>query len=81
MDPAALLGISDPIEAYGVSEALAIRLLLPRMQGKRGEDVPASESYEGPEQWGVPLYDNARAEENWQRHLELLERERTERIH
>ena len=81
MDPAQLLGITDPIEAYGVSEALAIRLLMPRAQGRRGEDVPLTVQYEGPEQWGVPLYDNQRAEENWQRHLELLERERTERVH
>lgn len=81
MDPAVLLGISDPIEAYGVSEALALRLLLPRHIGKRGEDVPLSEQYEGPDEWGVPLYDAKREDEQWQRHLQLLEQERTERVH
>jgi hypothetical protein len=81
MDPAQMLGISDPVEAYGVSEALALRLLLPRHQGKRGEDVPLTETYEGPDEWGVPLYDAKREADEWQRHLQLLERERTEQVH
>jgi hypothetical protein len=68
------LGITDPLVAYALDEALALRLHLSTEQRAGASARPAVTPppgfrFESAEDWGVPMYDEQRRE---QRRREML---------
>lgn len=78
--PSQYLGPIEPIVAHALDEALAARWIQERnhqASHQRDPDVMAAGSrYEGPDDWGVPLFDEAKARQSRETYRELIERER-----
>jgi len=76
--PSEYLGPIAPVVGLLIDEALALRLAQERTQRTSQPDaevIGAGSRYEGPDDWGVPLYDEARAQASREAFREQLRRE------
>jgi hypothetical protein len=74
--PSAYLGRIEPLVALLLDDALAARLLQESRRQPTSQPDPdvvaAGSRYEGPADWGVPLFDDARAAESRAAYRELI---------
>lgn len=78
--PSALLGPIAPLVALQLDDALAARLLHETTHPTSQPDpdvVAAGARYEGPADWGVPLFDEARAAASKAAYRDLIRGEGT----